>query len=40
MHPGPQFFPSEDPRYAREAADEGDLRRAIEALLPESEAAR
>ncbi len=35
VHPGPQFFPSEDPRFSQESEDEHDLRRAIEVLLAE-----
>ena len=35
VHPGPQFFESDDPLFAEADADAADLRRAIEALLTE-----
>lgn len=37
VHPGPQFFPSDDPNFAEAAEDEREMRRAIEFLLAESE---
>lgn len=36
VHPGPVFFPSEDPRHGRENSDFAMLRSAIEALLDEN----
>jgi thiol-disulfide isomerase/thioredoxin len=35
VHPGPVFFPSDDPEYARQDADYRLLRQAIEALVGE-----
>jgi thiol-disulfide isomerase/thioredoxin len=36
VHPGPVFFPSDDPEYARQDADYRLLRQAIEALVGEA----
>ena len=36
VHPGPVFFPSEDPNSARENDDYRLLRQAIEALVAEA----
>lgn len=36
VHPGPVFFPSDDPEHGREDADFADLVRAVEALLEEA----